>query len=550
MKRMSYQFSNTTSLSDETYLEAFVESISSSIPNEMRRNLEHLRDLDNVSTTLMENLRDKQDECLIGVEESLVKAFGVEVNENNDSGVVHQSGANTEDGNSSVTPTRDADAAADTAASGDKRGAKRKQPPQEPPQQRSSEKKVACTQCRSRKVKCDGRQPFCLNSQALSPSPEEERGGGGKSDALLSSDKSSETTIKPPPASFSSYGNNVAGKISASPHRHPRPIMRMVNRGPPTSDEIESALATHYPNCTSQRQEITSMYHELQQLSDEKIKVAHQLKAMIDMTLGRLNRDFEKFEKELGIDPSSIIPESSSANNIIGVSLLDRIPGVGLGMINHHHALASSGGQRMMTMGGTAHHSANSIISSAAESGASNNSAVLQSVGRTTTASATVGEVIPPHTLSSSMQQQTQMHSTMRGSTLPPPNTVQTTNLAAIKVTPNSPDWILAKIISFDKSSRIYTLSDEDVHSNDQIYKISEKQVVPLKGTERNKWARGDAVYAVYPDTTSFYHATVSTPPFNGYVMVHFKDDWDANGVTHEKAVLVAHVMKVPPGGK
>ena len=42
----------------------------------------------------------------------------------------------------------------------------------------------------------------------------------------------------------------------------------------------------------------------------------------------------------------------------------------------------------------------------------------------------------------------------------------------------------------------------------------------------------------------------MSTPPFNGFVMVQFKDDWDVNGVTHEKAVLLAHVMKVPPGGK
>ena len=36
----------------------------------------------------------------------------------------------------------------------------------------------------------------------------------------------------------------------------------------------------------------------------------------------------------------------------------------------------------------------------------------------------------------------------------------------------------------------------------------------------------------------------------SGFVMVQFKDDWDANGVTHEKAVLMAHVMKVPLGGK
>ena len=84
----------------------------------------------------------------------------------------------------------------------------------------------------------------------------------------------------------------------------------------------------------------------------------------------------------------------------------------------------------------------------------------------------------------------------MRGIVPPPPKAVQSNNLAAIQVTPNSPDWILAKILSHDKSAKMYTLKDEDVQSN-QIYKISERQVVVLKGTERNKWVRGDVVYAV-----------------------------------------------------
>jgi len=525
---MSYQFSNTTSLSDETYLEAFVESISASFPNEMRRNLEHLRDLDNSSCQLMEEWRDKQDACLHGVEESLIKAFGVEVGDKNSVGV--KSGV---DSVGSVTPARSVEGeTVVVVASDEKKGAKRKQPQQQ--EQRSTEKKVACTQCRARKVKCDGRQSFCLNRRSLQ-SPDE----GGKSVKL---DKSPEVPTKKQQQQTSSQGSDqLMGQKSLSPRQQPRPVMMMmIKRDPPTSDEIESALATHYPNCTSQRQEISSMYREMQQLSDEKIKTARQLKAMIDMTLGRLNRDFEKFEKELGIDPTTI-PESSA--NTIGVSLLGGVPGVGLGMVNHQ-ALAA-GGQMMMV--GT--HGANGIsnpamASSLASAGAP--SAVptnATNLGRTS-ASATASELLPPH--ASSLQQS---YNSTRGSILPPAKSVQTTNLAAIKVTPNSPDWILAKIISHDKSARMYTLSDEDVHSN-QIYKISEKQVVSLKGTERNKWARGDVVYAVYPDTTSFYHATVSTPPLNGYVMVQFKDDWDANGVTHEKAVLVAHVMKVPPGGK
>ncbi len=132
----------------------------------------------------------------------------------------------------------------------------------------------------------------------------------------------------------------------------------------------------------------------------------------------------------------------------------------------------------------------------------------------------------------------------------PPPKAVRTDNLAAIQASPDpTSDWILAKVLSQDKPTRIYTLKDEDLQSN-QIYRIPESRVVPLRGTERNRWARGDAVYAVYPDTTSFYRAVVSTPPFNGFVMVQFANDEDADGVTHEKAVLMAHVMRVPPGAK
>ena len=97
----------------------------------------------------------------------------------------------------------------------------------------------------------------------------------------------------------------------------------------------------------------------------------------------------------------------------------------------------------------------------------------------------------------------------------------------------------------------MYTLSDEDITSN-EIYTIPERQVRPLlttttttTTTTMKSMKKGDDVYAVYPDTTSFYPATVSCTQ-NGYVMVHFKDDWDVNGIIHEKAIPLQHVMKAP----
>ena len=73
---MTYQFSTTASpFNDETYLESFVESISTSFPNELKRNLDHLCDLDKTSAQLLEQWRDKQDNCCKYVEDSLVRKF-------------------------------------------------------------------------------------------------------------------------------------------------------------------------------------------------------------------------------------------------------------------------------------------------------------------------------------------------------------------------------------------------------------------------------------------------------------------------------------------
>jgi len=109
-------------------------------------------------------------------------------------------------------------------------------------------------------------------------------------------------------------------------------------------------------------------------------------------------------------------------------------------------------------------------------------------------------------------------------------------------------DWILAKVITHDPRSGMFSLSDEDIESN-KTFTLPEAQVVILGGVDR--LSRGDVIYAVYPDTTSFYQATVvqvpkKIPGKDPFVLVHFKDDGDENGITHEKAVLMKHIMRVP----
>jgi hypothetical protein len=83
------------------------------------------------------------------------------------------------------------------------------------------------------------------------------------------------------------------------------------------------------------------------------------------------------------------------------------------------------------------------------------------------------------------------------------------------------------------------------------VFNLPESQVVILGGLKNLK--NGDNIYAVYPDTTSFYHATAVQAPRKvsgggSFVMVNFVDDSDEHGITHDKAVLMKYVM-LPPYG-
>ena len=144
----------------------------------------------------------------------------------------------------------------------------------------------------------------------------------------------------------------------------------------------------------------------------------------------------------------------------------------------------------------------------------------------------------------------------------------------------NSPEtWILAKVITHDPQTGMYKLSDEDIESS-KTFTLPESQVVILGGL--TNLSRGDIVYAVYPDTTAFYQATVvqtistnsggsggssnkkqgggsssrggdgtgdsGSSAATTFVMVNFVDDSDEHGITHDKAVLLQHVM-LPPYG-
>ena len=83
------------------------------------------------------------------------------------------------------------------------------------------------------------------------------------------------------------------------------------------------------------------------------------------------------------------------------------------------------------------------------------------------------------------------------------------------------------------------------------VFHLPESQVTVLGDLER--LSKGDPVFAVYPDTTSFYQAKVAqslrkSAGGGTFVMVNFVDDSDEHGVTHDKAVLLQHIMPPPYG--
>ena len=72
--------------------------------------------------------------------------------------------------------------------------------------------------------------------------------------------------------------------------------------------------------------------------------------------------------------------------------------------------------------------------------------------------------------------------------------------------------------------------------------------VLALDG-DHGKLSKADDVFAVYPDTTSFYAAVVSIPPrrAGGAAAVchcQFQDDQDETGMNPDRAIPLKYVIK------
>ena len=127
--------------------------------------------------------------------------------------------------------------------------------------------------------------------------------------------------------------------------------------------------------------------------------------------------------------------------------------------------------------------------------------------------------------------------------------------------------WILATVIEYKPDTGFYEVADAD--DVGKTYEVQESQVSELNvnngaaatagatgadaAAAGPRLSKGEEVLAVYPDTTSFYMATVTMPPRRGAggagptcCTVQFVDDADETGVTPDRIVPLRYVIRPP----
>lgn len=144
----------------------------------------------------------------------------------------------------------------------------------------------------------------------------------------------------------------------------------------------------------------------------------------------------------------------------------------------------------------------------------------------------------------------------------------------AIRLEDDNDAWILARVVRYKPDSAHYDVADAD--DDRKVYELPETRVVPLTDSGGrnggvapphalapvasvlatldgsaggdNKISKGDEVFAVYPDTTSFYPATISRPPRrggdSGVCHVQFNDDADETGLNPDRVVPLKYVIR------
>lgn len=107
--------------------------------------------------------------------------------------------------------------------------------------------------------------------------------------------------------------------------------------------------------------------------------------------------------------------------------------------------------------------------------------------------------------------------------------------------------WILGNVLEYDAKGQMYAVQDEDDVS--RVMTLAFSDVRRLEDSSAHL-RRGDKVYAVFPETTSFYPAVVaknpkppSSPSGMWDVVVRFNDDEDDTGKSPARRVPARFVL-------
>ena len=108
--------------------------------------------------------------------------------------------------------------------------------------------------------------------------------------------------------------------------------------------------------------------------------------------------------------------------------------------------------------------------------------------------------------------------------------------------------WILGNVTAYEPQNGCYIVQDEDDTS--RHLRLHARDVKRLEDSASHL-CKGDAVLAVFPDTTSFYRAIVAKKPkapahvnSSWDVVVRFEDDEDETGVAPPRRVPARFVLK------
>ena len=133
--------------------------------------------------------------------------------------------------------------------------------------------------------------------------------------------------------------------------------------------------------------------------------------------------------------------------------------------------------------------------------------------------------------------------------------------------------WVLGRVVRYRSDEDLYEVADAD--DDRKVFELGATRVIPLTDTgrgvppahvlcgaqsclvdahdEANRLQKGDEVFGIYPDTTSFYQCVVTIPARRsgsqgGTCHCQFQDDADETGITPDRPVPLKYVLRRTDG--